>query len=922
MIVDPDATQDVAPDAPAGGPGPTGDATQDVAPAAPGAPAALPARIGRYHVLAQLGAGGMGVVLTAYDPDLDRKVALKLLRPGGASGSSGRLLREAHALARLSHPNVVQIYDTGAFAGQIFIAMELVRGVDLRGWLARPHPRAEVLRVLLDAGRGLAAAHDAGFVHRDFKPENVLVGADGRVRVADFGLVRQRDDDEDDGDDDPDDPRARNEPSLTRTGALLGTPAYMSPEQHLGLPADARSDQFSFCVALWEALHGQRPFAGDSAELLTTAVLAGRIQPPPRTARTSRHLTRVLARGMARAPEQRYPGMHALLADLARNPARARRRWLLGLGAAALISAAAVAARREVAEPCSGGPEALASAWDPARRQAVADALAAADDPDATALALTGLDAYADAWLESHRDACLDHRRGEQSSALLDARMRCLDRRRQTLATAANLLAGAPTDAASAPAPAPGAPAPPPAPPPAPDAAQLVARLPAVAACDDPAVVLAEVTIPEDPAVAAEVAAVESALIGARVRHDAGDVAGAQVLADEAAARARRAGSPPTLAAALLVQARVHFTRGAYTLARPALGEALTQAVESRRDDVAAEAIARLLYVDGVQGSRPEEALRLAPLALAMAARAPEPHAARGLAHNTIGGAKLSLHDREGAAASMARAVEEMLAAPRHDPIELAHAMLNAGLMTAAPDQRRAGLIRSTDLLTAHLGPRHPLTLNARALAALFMPDLRDAAAQLAATCPAYLAVHGGVPLACTYCFHRLAHFQLFLGDAPAARASAQQVLSCRPAAPAVGMDGHMRDKALALIAVHDDRPDDALAIVARARARIEPDRALQWMAGEFVELDLLRGRALLRLNRAPEAIAALEQAVPTLTAGAADRPELLAPLLLAETRTLLARALLAATPPDPTRAAALTAAATATLTALAATVP
>jgi len=292
-----------------------------------------PTTLGRYHVLERLGAGGMGVVFTAYDPDLDRKVAVKLLRADRSHESQVRLLREAQALARLSHPNVVQIHDAGVIGEQIFIAMEFVRGHDLRGWLtAQPRTPTEILRLFVDAGRGLAAAHAVGLIHRDFKPENVLVGADGRARVADFGLARA---DHDAAPGDRTSPTDQPlELSLTATGAVLGTPAYMSPEQHMGLDVAAASDQFSFCVALWEALCGQRPFADETYAETSVAVLTGQLRDPPPAARLPRRLVDALRRGLATRPEQRHPDMPALLAILARDAPRTRGPWL----AAAVLS--------------------------------------------------------------------------------------------------------------------------------------------------------------------------------------------------------------------------------------------------------------------------------------------------------------------------------------------------------------------------------------------------------------------------------------------------------------------------------------------------------------------------------------------------------------------------------------------------------
>jgi len=285
----------------------------------------LPVRLGRYRLLGRLGEGGMGTVFAAHDEQLDRRVAVKLLHTTrGKSGATplARLRREAQALARLSHPNVVQVFEIDEFDGQAFVAMELVRGVTLRAWLAqRTRGLDEILEVFIQAGHGLAAAHAAGLVHRDFKPENVLVGGDGRVRVVDFGLVRG--DPAFDLHDDPT-PRPRD-PGLTETGAVLGTPAYMAPEQAGGdLPVDARSDQYSLCVALHEALHGTRPGTPSTA----TTAIPGRVGA-------------ALRRGLKVDPQARFPTMHALLAALDRRPARARSRTI---ALAVIIAAVLVAA--------------------------------------------------------------------------------------------------------------------------------------------------------------------------------------------------------------------------------------------------------------------------------------------------------------------------------------------------------------------------------------------------------------------------------------------------------------------------------------------------------------------------------------------------------------------------------------------------
>jgi serine/threonine protein kinase len=320
--------------------------------------------IDRFLVIDALGHGGMGVVVAAYDPTLDRKVALKLVRAyGGSTDASSRararLLREAQAMARLSHPNVITVYEVGTYGGQVFIAMELVEGGTLGAWMReRPRGAAEVIDVVGRAGRGLAAAHAVGLVHRDFKPDNVLVGRDGSVRVTDFGLVRR--------DGGPDDEgsvggagaaaAAAVSQTLTRPGALMGTPLYMAPEQHRGERSDARADQFAFCVVLYEALYGQRPFVAADDEAPAAAVLAGALRPPPRGARVPARLRRAVERGLATAPESRHPSMAALLGELER--ARGAGRWrVAALGAAALaLAAVAVLARGTTTRAPPYGP--------------------------------------------------------------------------------------------------------------------------------------------------------------------------------------------------------------------------------------------------------------------------------------------------------------------------------------------------------------------------------------------------------------------------------------------------------------------------------------------------------------------------------------------------------------------------------------
>ena len=334
--------------------------------------------IGRYKVLGLVGRGGFGEVHAAHDPELDRRVALKVLTRSEDPGAVALLRREATTMARLSHPNVVRVFDVGEVDGDLFIAMEFIRGVTLRTWLSgqvRTWP--EIRAVFVAAGQGLAAAHREGVVHRDFTPENVIIDDDGRARVVDFGLAAASGDELMPG-------HTADEDELVDTAQTAdptpgGTPAYIAPELHLGRPADARSDQFSFCVALFEALHGRRPFRGRNAaspQAMQDGVQVDRALPP--------HLRRTLVRGLAAAPERRFPDMDALLRELVRDAApRAPTRYLaLGTGTIALLGLALWLARPAPAPPPLPPPTpADACAQDPTR------CLARAPDPRVEALA-------------------------------------------------------------------------------------------------------------------------------------------------------------------------------------------------------------------------------------------------------------------------------------------------------------------------------------------------------------------------------------------------------------------------------------------------------------------------------------------------------------------------------------------------------
>jgi tetratricopeptide (TPR) repeat protein len=554
--------------------------------------------VGRYVVLGRVGSGGMGVVYAAYDPELDRKVALKLLKAwGSGDGTRGhrRLLREAQAMARLSHPNVITVHDVGEHRGSVFVAMEFVEGRTLGAWLAeRTRPVREVLDVMLRAGQGLSAAHAAGLVHRDFKPDNVMVGDDGRVRVMDFGLARSaRAGPEAPPDTEVAPRRDAVAVDLTREGAIVGTPAYMAPEQHLGLTTDARTDQFCFCVALYEALYGERPFPGESAAALALAVSSGEIRAAPARSRVDPRLRRILRRGLAADPAHRWPNMDALLAELGHDAAALRRRALGASVVAVGIGALAWAlASRPDARMCEGGREQLSGTWDPQVRERVGDALLRTGLPYARATwerVEADVEAWVDGWATMHREACEASRRGEASDAMLDRRMACLDQRRAALAALVGVLEDADVAVVD-------------------QAVQAALALPTLERCADADALLAELPPPEDEVTAQQVTGLRERLEEVSALENAGRYAAGLERARAIAREAEAVGFAPLLAEARFSQGALEERVGNFADAEALLRSAYHTAVRTRHDRTAAQAALQLVFVSGVRLGRLEDA--------------------------------------------------------------------------------------------------------------------------------------------------------------------------------------------------------------------------------------------------------------------------------------------------------------------------
>jgi serine/threonine protein kinase/tetratricopeptide (TPR) repeat protein len=566
-------------------------------------------KLGRYVVLARIGAGGMGVVYSAYDPELDRKVAIKLLR--GSSGGSvpgkewadqrARLLREAQAMAKLSHPNVITVHDVGTIEADpssgplVFLAMEFVDGTTLSVWM-REKKRSwrEVLHVIRAAGRGLAAAHAVGLVHRDFKPDNVLLGRDGRVLVTDFGLARPAA-----GKTDaftaitPTSGTRALGMALTQTGALVGTPAYMAPEQLAGERSDAQSDQFSFCVTAYEGLYGERPFAGKVLSELIANVSEGRVRPPSRdAAAVPRWIRRALLRGLSVRPDDRHADMHELLLALGRNPWR---RWqqvatfalptvLLGIGVLAYEPDEPPAASY-----CRDVRDKLANVWDEPRREAIADAFARSSLPyagDAWTSVQAKLDPYSELWVDSQTQVCRDEVEGARPAAVIALQMTCLDRRREALRAFSDLLVTADAGTIER----------------AIDAADA---LPELEICGDIELLMARevayVTTGADGEAAREI---DNVLSRAKVLRDAAKYTEGRALAESVIGRAKELGYQSALAQALGLVASCDDLGGRLAAAESEYHDALSAALASGNSEVIVASAIGLIWITG-DGGRP-----------------------------------------------------------------------------------------------------------------------------------------------------------------------------------------------------------------------------------------------------------------------------------------------------------------------------
>jgi tetratricopeptide (TPR) repeat protein len=669
--------------------------------------------IGRYVVLDVLGEGGMGVVYAAYDPELDRKLAIKLLqaKPSGGSTSHGDqawLQREAQALARLAHPNVIAVHDVGMLPGdRVWVAMELVDGLTLRAWLKQPRTWREVSGVMSAAGAGLAAAHNAGLIHRDFKPENVLVGHDGRVRVMDFGLARL-------GGDEPTaasrtsdlqiETRSPLSESLTIAGSVIGTPAYMAPEIFDGEGASARSDQFAFGVTLYELLYLQRPYD----KRAFTPPRAADIKPrdPPKSG-VPALLQRIAMRAVAIDPAARFASMDALLADLAIDPMAQRKRLIYGGAALAVVGGAVIATMQltggspiapDQALLCKGAERHLAGVWDAPTKQAIQAAFDATSKPykdTAFAAITTTLDRYTAQWTAAVTESCeATQLRGEQTAEVQSLRQDCFDQRLAVLRSFSGLLAKADdalVDKAS-------------------NAALALEREETVARCAD----IAALKEPMQPSaeIKPRVLVAQAKLADAHAGIIAGNFGRAINAANEAVTLAKAIPFDPVLSEAHLVVGMATLQLGNQPDALVSLAAAAWAGMRGRRDDIASTAALYSTVALTQQADKREQAQLWLDLGKASLVRAASKNpTVELLALQTEGILRATSGDLTGAITSHRRSLARSLEVYGNDNPQVAqsHVLLGASLgatgdyAEALPHYQRA-----LTLTIKWLGTDHP----------------------------------------------------------------------------------------------------------------------------------------------------------------------------------------------------------------------
>ncbi len=670
-------------------------------------------RLGRYLVISELGRGGVGVVYRAYDPKLQREVALKCVRPDVADRERHeRLVREAQAMARLSHANVVSVYDVERVGDVVVIAMELIDGITLSRWLANgAHPWREVVAKFVAAGRGLQAAHQAGMLHRDFKPGNVVLGADGRPRVTDFGLARLRDSPKASASSDDIaglEPEVDIDAVWTSTQAngasegngVHGTPPYMAPEQHENGVLTPAVDQYALCVSLWQALVGQLPFGGSRGRPMAALLESKRNGPPPwpKQVVVPRRLSDALRRGLDPNPARRWPSMEAMLAALTFEPRRGRSAVVGAVGLAVVVSTSVVAVgwSRRRNEICTGAASQLVGVWDPTRRVEVERALRGSPVPYAGSVldrVVPALDAYGEQWVTSYADSCeATALRQEQSPEVMELRMACLHAAKLELAAASSALRVVDTTTME-------------------KAHELVGGLPELARCADVEALRARVPPPATAEAAQAVQLLDVELAQARTQLALGDYRGALAGIRDLADDVEQIDYDPLRMRWLLLEGEILRNLGAFADAETSLRlrGALHTALQRRQWSEALVAAQQLTYVVGYRLKRHGEALAYGHLALGLSEGLGDGREAT--THDGIGAVLESEGKFAPAEAEYRKALALRKAQAQPDSLQLARSHSNIGGALNGEgryDQGEAEQRAALALRIAALGPDHP----------------------------------------------------------------------------------------------------------------------------------------------------------------------------------------------------------------------
>jgi len=648
----------------------------------------------------------MGVVYAAHDPQLDRKIALKLLRPRGRNPARlergrQRMLDEAKALARLSHPNVVEVHHVGEHRGLVYVAMELIDGSTLTRWLlADERSRDAILEVFIEAGRGLQAAHEAEIVHRDFKPDNVMIGEDGRVTVMDFGLAQARGHAVGASATHATGDGSSASAASATTHAAVGTRAYMAPEQQRDGSADARADQFSLCVALFEALVGHHPFEGATADQRTEHMRAGNLVSASLGRRLPPALREVIVRGLAPQAAARWPSVAALLDGLeAQTDARRRGRVFGGVaGASACLSVAAVlVALPGAPEVCDAADEKLADVWFAARAERIATAFSDADVPfgeDTSRTVRRRLDRYAQAWQQQYADACeATHVRHEQSEDLLDRRMHCLEHARRDFEALVEVFERADADVVER-------------------AVAAVGELAGVERCGDVEVLTAALAPPQASGTAREVDAIRGALAQAQARESAGRTVEGLQIAKDALLRAQASTYRPVVTEARLRVGSLLRRLGRYDEAEQQLARAYWTAQEVEHERVAAAAAVEMVFLLGYSMARPEDGRVWSRHAEAAIERLADADVLVAKLENSLGVVAWAEGDYPAARRHHERALAVREGAPQPDSSAIAVSLFNLGdvlVRQRRPAEAQRYFARAMEIYDRAVGRNHPL---------------------------------------------------------------------------------------------------------------------------------------------------------------------------------------------------------------------